>query len=510
MKVSVIDLGFNSVKLVNYDVDSSGAFRAYRQEGVKVRLGEGMQDTGLIRDAAISRTTEALRLFKDMINFDSIKHVLPVATSAVREARNKIEFLKHVKNETGLSFTVLSEKEEALYSYIGALQSICLPTALFFDIGGGSLELVYIENYSIKQIRSYPLGALRLTQMFRKSDGSYSKKGYNKMRLHVTEMLPSLDQLDLNPDTALVGVGGALRAIARYDQEVIGYELDKIHNYRMSFSDVSSLTRELSRMDPEEIQSIKAIGNNRTETIVAGSTVITLLMKKLGFDKIVVSAQGLREGVLSTYISDPKLLLEGSISLKRAKSFVTKACKPELLPARTQNIIEPLLAAGLFREREKTILTHALKELETLPAAANLNNLFYMIIDEDNRFLTHREQLILALSIIYTRKGKTADWIFSRYKKILEPQNRRSIEKIAACLSLSSLIEQAQLQASIAIGKAKRIDMKVIQASGVFIPQMLLSSAVKNFGQAFNIPVSLHFIAAKSVPSAKIKEKLSA
>jgi len=142
MKVSVIDLGFNSVKLVNYDVRKDDTFRPYQQEGVTVKLGEELHRTGYLGKEPIGRTIKALRMFRDIINFDSIRHVLPVATSAVREAGNREDFLKQVYRETGFKFRMLSGKEEGLYSYIGALRATCLPTALFFDLGGGSLELV--------------------------------------------------------------------------------------------------------------------------------------------------------------------------------------------------------------------------------------------------------------------------------------------------------------------------------------------------------------------------------
>ena len=91
-----------------------------------------------------------------------------------------------------------------------------------------------------------------------------------------------------------------------------------------------------------------------------------------------------------------------------------------------------LLSAGLIKEREYEILAIALKRISELPYTTNIHNLFYMIIDDDNKYLTHGEQLVLALSIVYTRKVKTANWLFERYKSILQPQNKQSIEKVAA------------------------------------------------------------------------------
>ncbi len=180
-------------------------------------------------------------MFRDIINFQCIKCVLSIATSAVREANNQNDFLHEVLQKTGFRFRVLSGKEEALYSYLGALRSTCIPSALFFDLGGGSLELVYTENFKIKKLISLPLGALRLTQFYSGAGGRYSKKNYSRMEEHIIKKLPDRKGLDINPDTTLVGVGGTLRAMARYDQEIKKYQLDKIHNYRIDFDHVQSI-----------------------------------------------------------------------------------------------------------------------------------------------------------------------------------------------------------------------------------------------------------------------------
>lgn len=506
MKVSVIDLGFNSVKLVNYDIKKDGSFKAYQQEGVKVKLGEGLQETGYLGKEQVDRTIDALRMFHDIINFDSIRHVLPVATSAVREAGNKNDFLKQVYSQTGFQFKVLSGQEEGLYSYIGALEATCVPTALFFDLGGGSLELVYTENYGIKKIKSYPLGALRLSQMFGSKDGTFSRKDYGKMEKHVLETLPDRKELDLSPDTTLVGVGGTLRAMTRYDQELKDYELDKVHNYRIDSQSVSSIAEELYEMDADELEEIKAIGSNRVDTITAGACIINALVQKFGFERIVVSAEGLREGILSVFVRDPKTFYSGGISNEKAKAFVTFACQAEMLPEHTVTLVRPLVANGMLREKERMILTHAIKQAEELPPVTNLNNLFYMMIDEDSAFLSHREQLILALSIVHTRKEKAADWLFSRYKSVLEPQNKRSIEKISACLALSAILERAKANAKLSV-RGRKVDIKIMPQPRQFVPATLLENAIKNFERAFDVSVNC---TVEQAALAKIKEKVEA
>ncbi|MGB6674355.1 MAG: hypothetical protein WBE34_18150, partial [Candidatus Nitrosopolaris sp.] len=334
MKVSVIDLGFNSTKLVNYYVDHNSSYKAYHQEGAKVRLGQDLAQTGVLAQEPMKRTIDILRLFRDIVDFQSIKHVVPVATSAVREATNGTEFLGQVFQETGFRFKVLSGKEEALYSYLGALRSTCIPTALFFDLGGGSLELVYTENFKIKNFMSLPLGGLRLSQAFRDSDGAFSKKNYSKMEERVFEALPDRKGLDISLDVALVGVGGTLRAIARYDQETSMYPLDKIHNYKIDLERISLINRMFRKMTSSEIAKIDAVSTSRAETITAGSCVIKQLMEKLEFESVAVSAQGLREGVLSAYLqsSSKKYLALQQIDQLYFEDHIKECCKPEIIP----------------------------------------------------------------------------------------------------------------------------------------------------------------------------------
>jgi exopolyphosphatase / guanosine-5'-triphosphate,3'-diphosphate pyrophosphatase len=496
MRVSVIDLGFNSVKLVNYYVNHEGNYKAYQREGAKVRLGQGLGKTGALAQDSIERTIDVLRLFREIINFQSIEHILTVATSAVREAKNRDEFLKKVFQETRFRFRVLSDKEEALYSYLGALQSTCLPTALFFDLGGGSLELVYTENCKVKSFVSLPLGGLRLSQIYSDSDGTISKKNYFSMEAYLSEILPKRKGLGINLDATLVGVGGTLRAIARYDQERSKYPLNKIHNYRIDLDNISLISKLFLKMTPTEIAKIDAVGANRADTISAGSCVIKQLMQKLEFDNVVVSAQGLREGVLSAYLgsSSKRYLSIYEIDQKNVEDYIKERCKAELIPGFTSPLVKPLLSSGLLKNKEYAILTSALKQIAVLPPVFNLNTLFYLILDEDKAGLSHGEQLVLALSIIYMKKSKAATWFFRRYRSIMRPQNKKSIQKIAALLSLAEILERAKIRVRPVKVNHKEILLTMIPSKNT-LPLKLIETAIKAIQEAFGIKVNYSVLA---------------
>lgn len=491
MKVSVLDLGFNSAKLVNYHVNFDGSYRAYQQESMKVKLGLDLEQTGAISDSSLDRAIDALRLFRDIIDFQDIKHVVAVATSAVREAANRTEFLEQVFQETGFSFRVLSGEEEALYSYLGALHATCLPTGLFFDLGGGSLELVYSENFKIKNSLSLPLGGLRLSQTFSDSDGTFSKKNYSKMEAHINEILPERNELDISLNGVLVGVGGTLRAIARYNQEMLSYPLDKIHGYWMDYERVSLISRIFRKMKIFEISMIDTIGNNRADTITAGCLIVKQLMEKLEFDAVTVSVHGLREGVLSDYLQSSKndnSTFSSQILDQKNIENHAECCKPWIIPECTHSLINPLLSYGLLKNEEYEILTHAMKQTKSLPQLNNLNNLFSAIIDEDKAALNHRQQLILALSIIYAKKSKVASWLFTKYSPIVQPQDKKPIQKIAALLSLAEILEQANIRAKF-INYTEREFLLTLMPSKHILPTRLIETHLKKLQDAFELTI---------------------
>ena len=167
MRASVIDLGYNSLKMVGYEVRSEDSFRVYDQRGSLTRLGEGLNQTGFLGEEAMARTLRELELLKEVNRISHVENILAIATSPLREAGNGPSFQKDAEALLGLKFKVLSGKEEALFSYIGAARATRFPDVLFFDLGGGSLELTYARGLPREEdTLTLPLGALRMTELY--------------------------------------------------------------------------------------------------------------------------------------------------------------------------------------------------------------------------------------------------------------------------------------------------------------------------------------------------------
>ncbi|HZA42298.1 MAG TPA: hypothetical protein VE504_00850 [Nitrososphaeraceae archaeon] len=497
MKLSVIDLGYNSIKLVCYKVNSDGTFRAYDRRSIKTKIGRGLTESGYLNEAAIRDTIESLRLFTDVLLSDEVKNIVAVATSAVREAKNRNRFISDTYEKTGFSFRILSHKEESYYSWCGALYSTCVPDSLFFDLGGGSLELVHSEDFKIRDHLSLPLGALRMAKMLNQKNEDvrkrYLRKHLTKLEHRILKTLPDRKRFTFSPDVTLVGVGGTLRTLAQYDQDLTNYPLDKINNYKLKIDHIEEMTEQLSAMSIAEITEIASIGSSRADTIVPGSYVISALMRKLGYDTVVVSTEGLREGLALSFFNDPQYVSSDNVqpSLRsHVEHIVMNGCRRIPPSSRYHQFLETLLSAGLMKVREHQILIEALQRVRRFHSILNTNTLFCALIDEEYKNLSHGELLVLCLSIIYSKKPKAANRLFAKYKSILHsPQNKRSIEKISSCLNFIITIDKggATINQIAYDGKIFYTDIRCNDLSK--FPRYLFEEAKRSLALSLGVPV---------------------
>jgi exopolyphosphatase / guanosine-5'-triphosphate,3'-diphosphate pyrophosphatase len=491
LKISIIDIGSNTIKLVIYDVKKDNSFMGIHQESSKVRLGESLAYSDSLKEQSILKSIDVLLMYRDIAKLESANKVICVGTSAVREAKNNKYFIDQVLRKTGLKVRVLSGEEEAYYSYLGASMSTCIPNGLFFDLGGGSLEVVYTEDFKVKKVQAFPLGALRLTRTFANQDGSFSKKDCDNMSQTILDTLPSKKSYRIGIDSLLVGIGGTLRALGRYDQKRAAYPFEKIHNYRLTLSTIDSLRKDLSYLKTDVISSLLPLDSTRVETIVAGTHVIHSIMKKFDFEELVISGYGLREGILASFIQDPNTLQNHSIESleKQILKILSYHCyKHDISGFGLDDMMHDMIYYKLLKEREVEILSYALYTLSGLPETNKHYSLFYHILDEDYSRLTYREQVILALSIVYSKKIRTGEELFYKYNHLLKPQNLKSIQKIAILVKLARIIIKTRSQIRIKLTENEKMIFTIIPTHKSF-PNILLKQIIQKVSTIFDIPV---------------------
>ena len=487
MKVSVIDLGYNSLKLVNYEVKRDKSFVAYGQQSVLAKVGEGLDQTGFLRDKPIRRTIKALKQFRAIVDLEHSNHVLPVATSAVREAGNREQFLKQAYQEAGFKFKVLTEKEEAAYAFEGAKSATSVQAGLFFDLGGGSLEMVIYSRPSIRRILSVPLGGLRLTDLYAKPNGSYTKKNYARMRKRILELLPEKKHLPTSKSLDLVGVGGSVRALARYDQMRREYPLNKLHNYSMKKNAVESDHLALRRMSTRTLRKNPAIGQERSQSIIAGSLVVHLLMEKIGLRKLIVSTHGLRDGVLSAFLESPSSYRQGLVD----RVLIREGTPTRTTASASEKLAKSLLSHRNLTKREYAILSEALDHvLPDLPIY-NPETLFYIVLEADS-VLSHQDQLIMALSVARANGMRRTDWAQTSYKRLLDKKSMEIVKKLSVLIQLAQLQQKTDIHLS--MRSERGIPRLHIAQGKQHIPKVLMKDILRDLEDlegAFNLQLAL-------------------
>ena len=494
MKISIIDIGSNTIKLVIYELRKDNSFIGIQQESAKVKLGESLAYSDSLNEQSILKSIDVLLQYRDIIRLESTNKVLCVATSAVREAKNGKYFIDQVLERTGFKVRVLNGEEEAYYSYLGASMKTCIPNGLYFDLGGGSLELVYTEDFHIKKAQALPLGALRLTRTFANDDGSFSKKDCDNMDQRIMDTLPTKKSYGIGIDTLLVGAGGTLRALGRYDQKRSGFPFEKIHNYRISSNTIDSLRKELSSLKPSVITDRGTFDSTRIETVVAGIHVIHGIMKKFDFEEVIISGYGIREGILASFIQNPNTLENHDIDNleKQIVSILSyHSHKHDISNFGLDDMTRDMIYHRLLKEREVEILSYALYTLGKLPESNKYYSLFYQVLDEDYPRLTYREQMILALSIIYSKKMRIGEELFSKYSNLLKPQNLKSIQKIAILLNLARIIIKTRSQIRTKLTDNQSMIFTIIPTQKSF-PTTLLKQVIEKTSKIFGIPVQYH------------------
>ncbi len=299
MRLASIDIGTNSVKLAVAEVEDQKIKNIILERTEITRLGEDINKTNMLRQEAMDRTLEILKDFKLMADNFGAQEIIAVATSAMRDAKNRDEFIKSVNDTINIEPWVVTGDEEAELTFIGACSDPQLyPKKLaLVDVGGGSTELILGQNGKIEDKFSINAGCVRLTEEFIHSDPISTDEIQNMLKAIISLFYSRLSRIDMS-ERELVGVGGTITTLAAIHQGINDYKADSIHRYVMSKEDIVSLLSYLKRMSLEERKKIQGLHPKRADIIVAGAAIFSTIMEILKAREIIVSTRGLRYGTL--------------------------------------------------------------------------------------------------------------------------------------------------------------------------------------------------------------------
>jgi exopolyphosphatase/guanosine-5'-triphosphate,3'-diphosphate pyrophosphatase len=443
---AVIDIGSNSARLVIFQKTSRYGFHLLCQFKSRVRIGEGAyQRDGHLQPIPIQRAIDTLKAFAGIINEYKAHKIMCVATSALRDAPNRSDFIKRAKRESGIDIHVIDGDKEARFGAIAAANLLPPMDAVTIDIGGGSADMARVHNGRIVETISLDLGTVRLKELFT------SKKIDIKQAMNYVGNEISRLPASFTADTA-IGIGGTARALAKGIMQSIGYPLDKIHGFVYEYKDVQKYFDEIVDSGIDNLAGLH-IKADRHDTIREGALIFKAIVESIGVKRIATSGVGVREGV---YLHDR--LRKSSYTYPKDINPSIQSIKDRFdildLPSGNKYDIAKRLFAifsnrfeGSKRDRKTLLQALDLSSIgKMLTIYKEHQHAFYIAMQELNYGFTHREMMTIAL-ILRSKGKKYHKGLYKEYKELL-PEKKR-LQWLIFIYSLTLIMHENSAKANI-------------------------------------------------------------
>jgi exopolyphosphatase/guanosine-5'-triphosphate,3'-diphosphate pyrophosphatase len=296
-RYAALDFGTNSLRMLIADLDSLGEMHFVTQKMQITRLGRDLGSKGIISPLAIADSLEVAGKFVQEARDLGAKQIYAVATSAVRDAQNRGEFLTAVRKQTGLNLEVISGEKEAELTYLG-VQSVLkeLGNPLVIDLGGGSTEFIWKEFGGGLSFISLDLGAVRMTEAYLSCDPV--DDGQLKLLRTGVRNLIEFKLADVVLPQTILGVGGTVTSLAAVDQELKQYCREKVHGYRLSLERVEQLLERFKQLPLRERKNIVGLQSTRADIIIAGTAILAEIMSFIRAKEVIISESDILQGII--------------------------------------------------------------------------------------------------------------------------------------------------------------------------------------------------------------------
>jgi exopolyphosphatase/guanosine-5'-triphosphate,3'-diphosphate pyrophosphatase len=301
VRVAGIDCGTNSVRLLIADRGSGGGLVDCVRELRIVRLGEGVDRTGRLSDAALGRTFGVLDSYAEQIRTSEVSRIRMVATSATRDAANRDVFVAGVRERLGVPPEVITGDQEAGLSFDGATRELrgtgLASPYLVVDIGGGSTEFVLGDDDGPRQARSVDIGCVRLTERHLRDDPPTAEQIAAATRDIEAAIAVVSEAVALDQARTLVGLAGSVTTVVALAVGLTDYDPDRIHHRTVSIEQVTDITQRLLAATREERAAMPVMHPGRVDVIGGGALVLQTIMRRCGFAAVMASEHDILDGI---------------------------------------------------------------------------------------------------------------------------------------------------------------------------------------------------------------------
>ena len=435
--VAVIDIGSNSVRLVAYEGLTRSPTPIFNEK-VLAGLGREIHSTGLLAADAMERALAALRRFRMLCDTMHTSRVWVIATAACRDAKNGGEFIRQAQQICRARIDVLSGHREAHYSALGIVSSIHRPNGIVGDLGGGSLELIDVRGSRTRAGVTLPLGGLALQDM--------SKRSIKRAEAIVQKQLARIPALKQGRGRTFYAVGGTWRALARLHMWQTGYPLHVTHGYAIPAEEALEFARLVRRVDAETLSRVEVVTDARRPLLGYAALVLENIVRVAKPKQVVMSALGVREGLLYSLLSDAQRKLDPLISAAQELN-VLRSRSPhhgEELVAWTDRF---MASSGIDETAEERRLRHAACLLGDIGWRAHpdyrgeqslniIANAAFVTVD-------HPGRAYIALAVYFRHAGLTVDDLSPQVRELVSARMLDHARVLGAAMRVAYLVSAA-------------------------------------------------------------------
>lgn len=445
MKLGIIDIGSNSIRLVILDIQGT-SYRITDQIKHSARLGQDMSADGYLDQKRMDYAIQVLAHFAVTMHTKGVREVLCVATEAVRRAKNQNQFLSRARKALGTEVRILSGREEAYYDYLGCVNTLDIKHALAFDIGGSSTELILIRNRLLVESVSLRLGSIPLMEMFDLSAKATDQQ-IERLKVFLIDQFKMLPWLSQAKGLPLIGIGGSVRTTGKIDRLRKSQGEFIAHNYSLDRNDLHEIASLVVNWKNHSGQRPRGLPRDRDDIYTGSLILIKTLADYLGSEKLFVSGAGVRDGILFEYLLGNRKFVPDVLEFS-LRNIIQNHMSEDYDGEDLWQITEPLFDQLSSLEPE---IRHMKKVMKTTTflhdIGKNINffqrdrNTFYSILNAPIHGLSQKQILLAACSAT----SGSSDDILKEYlgKRLLTQRDIRVIRKLGLILKLAKAISYA-------------------------------------------------------------------
>lgn len=297
MRLATIDIGTNTILMLILECDASGKFKVLADKQVIARLGKGVDQNKIISSETFDRCEKFLLENKAIASKFKVDRIITTGTSALRDAKNRDEFIREMKQRTGLGIEIISGEEEAIWTYrgsIGGIPNVKKHSAVL-DIGGGSTEMIIGSGWEVEEKKSIDIGSVRVTERFlHHSPPNHDE--INQAHEFIHQQINVFPKIQSH-ETMFLGVAGTVTTLAALELNQQQYDSNNVAGFALSKIIIDKHYDELSTMSVEQIHSHVVVDSGRADIIFAGVMILKNILESQNVNEIIVSEKGLRFGI---------------------------------------------------------------------------------------------------------------------------------------------------------------------------------------------------------------------